>query len=942
MATEDAECQLYYRLLLRHTRWVEAQWDPVAGRYPLADFTFTAVLGNAVLLTQGTYDPALAGVDIEVLRSHTIPTIAHFAATNFWASGSTWGGGGYEWGGRIFWDGTFESYFVAAARLLWSELDQSTKDDVDLIAVRGADYVTGLGAGEDPRSAPWTSNGLTGGWQDNSKIEEMGAKSMPIATGLAYFPSHPHAGSWRQWLTRWMSNMSGLPSADQNNQTLIDGVPVSQWNSAHNLYDGYLVENHGSYSPIYQESVGAYPGRNAVHFLLANTPLPEVFTKQPNAGGAWQTLTRLGTAAGLSAHPMIADRYHLYGRDVLPIAWRRLGQADHSAARSEVLLGGHLEPYQAFPPANRLTKFSGEPKYEPEARAEVAMAYLLHLWRDRLQGDVAPVDEQQYWDDAAGVVDFGTEIALVGHQSANALAMVVTKPGYVKFAYLPEHDDWMFDVSGTAPAFLPSTGLAVTGRQVTRYTEASNGFAASATVLRVGGGFAGFATLPTGAAVYATSGLAANEGALRLHSMSMPGVPGLDDERTFHGQGGSVTLKVQWPGGIDDVPFPTVSARYVRVLGVRPATAFGYSLWSVEVFAGGSADLAQGKAATASSNAPGFAPSLVTDGDPATRWAVSTADRPRLDSWVRVDLGSVQSVDRVRLSWEAAYGAEYRIQVSTNGTTWQDTTRVPASYTFPAPPVVPGGNGGVDDLTFPAVSGRYVRMLGSRPATAFGYSLWSVEAFAGGTTDLALGRPAIASSNTSGYAPSAVTDGNATTRWAVSTAERPRTNSWVRVDLGTVQSVNRVRLSWEAAYGAEYRIQVSTNGTTWQDAVRVPSPPQLTRWVNVDDRAGFVVRNTTNPIQVGSTGMTLSAGPAGGSAGMVVQAYPAQPAAGTAALAGDTAPKADLPGVATALADGYLCVFNLTGAAVETNVWAGDQSVHFGIPAAAARIQQFS
>ncbi|MEK8226279.1 hypothetical protein NKG05_09740 [Oerskovia sp. M15] len=32
-----------------------------------------------------------------------------------------------------------------------------------------------------------------------------------------------------------------------------------------------------------------------------------------------------------------------------------------------------------YAPVYRLTKFSGEAKYEPEARAEIAISYLLHV-----------------------------------------------------------------------------------------------------------------------------------------------------------------------------------------------------------------------------------------------------------------------------------------------------------------------------------------------------------------------------------------------------------------------------------------------------------------------------------------------------------------------------------------------------------------------------------
>lgn len=796
-AAQSPEALLYHRLLLRHTRWVETQWDDAAGRYPLADFGFVSVLGNAVLLTHGTYDADLAGVDRETLADHTLRTIRHFAATNFWATGATWGGGGYEWGGRVFWDGTFESYFVAAARLLWDDLDAATRAHVDAVAVGGAQYVAGLGAGEDPRSGGWSSNGLTGGHRGDSKIEEMGAKSMPLATGLAYHPDHPDAGAWREWLTRWLSNMTGLPSADRENDTLLDGRPVSEWNTAQNMYESHVVENHGTYAPMYQQSTGAYPGRNALHFLIAGAPLPDVLVAQPNAAGLWHTMTHLGTAAGLSSHPMVNDRYHLYGRDVLPLTWRRMGQADPYAARSERMLAAHLEPYLAYPPENRLTKFSGEPKYEPEARAEVATAYLLHAWRDRLHGDVRPVSEPRYWAHVTGATDYGAEVGLVAHQSARALAMAVSKAGHVKFAFLPGHDDWLFDVTGAAPAFLPGTGLAVTGRSVARYTRAGDGFDGSATVLRFAAGAAGYATLPTGAVVYATSGLAADEGRLRLHTLDMPGVPGLDGDRTFHGPGGSVTLTPDGgDGGADEVRFPAVTARHIRILGARPATQYGYSLWHVEAYAPGAepgpgTDLARGRPVTASSADPAYPPGNATDGDSATRWAVSREERSRADSWLAVDLGAEHRVDRVRLGWESAYGAEYRVQVSADGTDWRDAAAVPPAHSF-------AGN-----------------------------------------------------------------------------------------------------------------------------------------WLNVEDRAGFVVHGTSTPIRVTATSVTLAPG---APAPLTVVAYPAQRAPRTRALAAAAPPATDTPGVSAALADGYLAVFNLSDAEVRTRVRTADRTATVDLPAAAATI----
>ena len=293
---------------------------------------------------------------------------------------------------------------------------------------------------------------------------------------------------------------------------------------------------------------------------------------------------------------MVADRYHLYGRDVLPLAYQSVVLGSRDAARGERMLLDRLGPYVAYPPADRLTKFSGEPHYEPEARAELAIAYLLHRARGRLAGDVRPVSEHAYFERVSGAVDYGADVGMVAHQTPDALALAVTKPGHVKFAFLPDHDDWLLDPSGGAPAFLPSTALTVSGRSTAVYRRARDGFNGTATVLRTPAGTAGYATLPTGTVVYATSGLDAGEGALRLHNLAMPGVRGLDGDRTFHGRDGAVTLAAEnaGDGGVDDVNFAPVQARYVRFVGGRPATQYGYSLWDFEVYGEDGADLAQG------------------------------------------------------------------------------------------------------------------------------------------------------------------------------------------------------------------------------------------------------------------------------------------------------------------------------------------------------------
>ncbi|MET8473644.1 discoidin domain-containing protein [Streptomyces sp. NPDC006422] len=669
-APPDDIAATYHRVLLDHTRWSETQWDAAAGHYTAKDFGFAVVLGHAVLLTQGTYDAERAGVDRDTLKERTLATIRHFAASNRLT-------GGKEWGRKLFFDTTFQSYFVLAARLLWDDLDDTTRERVDTITREQAAYTTWLGTGDDPDSGDWTPNGLEGGHVGDTKLEEMGLYAQTLAPALAWAPDDPRHTDWRSGYGTWSRNEAGLPPADLANPALVDGVRVSR-NTARNLYDTFIVENHGSFGPHYQEELWRTSGRNAAHFLAAGRPLPEVLTRQPNARPLWRTLLGVMSDAGEPLMPMVNDREHLYGRDVIPLAFLAQVAGDRSAAWAERALADRLEAYQKYPPEHRLAKFSGEPKYEPEARAELAISYLLHVWAAARGGDpVRPYSAEELFAHASGVTDFGTGPGLVSHQTRAAWAGAVSKPGFVKFAWQPGHDDWLFRLSGATPMFLPSTAGKVTHRSVRVHTSLRDGFDGSATVLQLEGGRAGFATLPTGSVVYASTGTGAGEGHLEVHNLTMPGMAGLDGTRTYRFEEGSASVRAREGSGsaarVDEVTVPRTTVRHLRMLGVRPDPTYGYSLYALEARDGADGpDLARGCTATASSSDPGKGPGLAVDGDPDTRWAVSKADRPRADSWLAIDLGAPHDVDRVTLRWEAAAGRAYRVQGSTDGATWQD------------------------------------------------------------------------------------------------------------------------------------------------------------------------------------------------------------------------------------------------------------------------------
>lgn len=100
------------------------------------------------------------------------------------------------------------------------------------------------------------------------------------------------------------------------------------------------------------------------------------------------------------------------------------------------------------------------------------------------------------------------------------------------------------------------------------------------------------------------------------------------------------------------------------------------------------------------------------DGDYGTRWSSAFLD----PQWIWVDLGKVQPISRIVLYWETAYGTDYQIQVSNDGSTWQTVF------------TVTGGDGGVDILEM-NTQARYVRLFGIKRGTQWGYSLYEFEIY---------------------------------------------------------------------------------------------------------------------------------------------------------------------------------------------------------------------
>ncbi|GAB2588811.1 discoidin domain-containing protein [Kribbella endophytica] len=124
----------------------------------------------------------------------------------------------------------------------------------------------------------------------------------------------------------------------------------------------------------------------------------------------------------------------------------------------------------------------------------------------------------------------------------------------------------------------------------------------------------------------------------------------------------------------------------------------------------GTANIAQGRPATASSTENGGVPAAAAvDGNPGTRWGSAFSD----PQWLQIDLGSSKPICQVALTWETAYGKAFRIEASDNAANW---TQLYATTT---------STGGTQTLDVNG-TGRYLRITGTQRATGYGYSLWEV------------------------------------------------------------------------------------------------------------------------------------------------------------------------------------------------------------------------
>ncbi|HEU5353404.1 MAG TPA: carbohydrate binding domain-containing protein [Actinocrinis sp.] len=128
-------------------------------------------------------------------------------------------------------------------------------------------------------------------------------------------------------------------------------------------------------------------------------------------------------------------------------------------------------------------------------------------------------------------------------------------------------------------------------------------------------------------------------------------------------------------------------------------------------------NIALGAEATASSVQGADTPaSAAVDGDASTRWSSAWSD----PQWLQVDLGANAAISGFSIQWEAAFATAYRIEVSSDATTWSQVSATTS------------GAGGTEAISVPSgTTGRYVRLTGTARTTIggaqYGYSIFEFQ-----------------------------------------------------------------------------------------------------------------------------------------------------------------------------------------------------------------------
>lgn len=116
------------------------------------------------------------------------------------------------------------------------------------------------------------------------------------------------------------------------------------------------------------------------------------------------------------------------------------------------------------------------------------------------------------------------------------------------------------------------------------------------------------------------------------------------------------------------------------------------------------------KVEVSSTETADFTGEKAIDGDPTTRWASEYAD----DQTITVDIGVPLPIGYVKIDWEAAYATDFKVETSSDGTSWTEVANVT------------GNTSTTTEFEFTAATARFVKITGLKRATEYGFSIYEI------------------------------------------------------------------------------------------------------------------------------------------------------------------------------------------------------------------------
>lgn len=229
-------------------------------------------LALATSVATGAYDEGVTGLPVDHAEDVAVQLLTSIAYSHTANRANGWGDA---------WQSALWAYNAGfAGWLLWDDLGEDDRELVERMVVHEADRFLHY---DVPYYRDADGNVVTPG---DTKAEENAWNAAFLNQAVAMLPNHPNRAVWQDKAIELMISAYSRPS-DLQNDTELNGKPVSEWLDGSNVFDDGTMVNHGFIHPDYFTSIANSAGSPALYALAAlPTPKATVF----NADVVYQAL----------------------------------------------------------------------------------------------------------------------------------------------------------------------------------------------------------------------------------------------------------------------------------------------------------------------------------------------------------------------------------------------------------------------------------------------------------------------------------------------------------------------------------------------------------------------------------------------------------------------------------------------------------------------------